>query len=111
MKRTNLGEFEEFVLLVIGALGSEAYGVSIKNEIKKRTGRNPSVGALHSALYRLEDKRMVESRVGGATAERGGRRKKYYSLTEVGKKALVAANDIRSELFNMIPGLAIKPNK
>ncbi len=106
MKRTNLGEFEEFVLLVIGALGeNEAYGVSIKNEIRNRTGRNPSVGALHSALYRLEDKKMVTSEIGGATAERGGRRKKYYALTDSGRQALIVANELRSELFKMIPGL------
>ena len=56
MKDTNLGAFEELVLLAVGSLTDKAYGVAIKEALEKQTGRAPSIGALHSALYRLEDK-------------------------------------------------------
>lgn len=105
MKRTNLGEFEELVLLIIGAMDGKAYGVPIKNKIKEQTGREASVGALHSALYRLEDKGMIEAEVGGATAERGGRRKKFYRITNVGKQALVTTYTLREGLLKQIPDL------
>ena len=73
MKGTYIGEFEEIVLLTIGILQDEAYGVAIKLEIEERTKRKPSIGALHSALNRLEKKGLFNSHEGGATKERGGR--------------------------------------
>lgn len=106
MKGTYLGEFEEIVLLTIGVLQGEAYGVAIKLEIEKRTGRTPSIGALHSALSRLEDKGFIESLEGGATKSRGGRRKRFYTITAAGKRTLVKANELRNELFNLIPNLS-----
>lgn len=106
MKGTYLGEFEEIVLLTIGVLQGDAYGVAIKLEIEKRTERKPSIGALHSALSRLEDKGFIESREGGATKSRGGRRKRYYTITAAGKRTLVKANELRNELFNLIPNLS-----
>lgn len=106
MKGTYLGEFEEIVLLTIGVLQEEAYGVAIKLEIEKRTERKPSIGALHSALSRLEDKGFIESYEGGATKSRGGRRKRFYSITATGKKALIKANELRNELFKLIPNLS-----
>ncbi|MEL7003703.1 MAG: helix-turn-helix transcriptional regulator [Bacteroidota bacterium] len=107
MKGTYLGEFEEIVLLTIGMLQNDAFGVAIKIEIEERTGRKPSIGALHSALHRLEKKGFIESREGGATKVRGGRRKRFYSLTAAGKKALIRANELRNELFQLIPDLSI----
>ena len=100
-----LGAFEELVLLAVGSLEDNAYGVAIKELLKEKGKKNPSVGALHSALYRLENKGFLKSWEGGATAERGGRRKKYYTLTAYGKKALEEAHQLRKELAKNIPGL------
>lgn len=105
MKGTYLGEFEELVLLTIGSLKDDAYGVSIKLDIEARTGRIPSIGALHSALYRLEEKGYIKSREGGSTQVRGGRRKRLYTITAHGRQALVRSNSLRNELFRLIPGL------
>jgi len=107
MKFTQLGEFEELVLLTIGALQDNAYGVSIKNEIDEKTGRQPSIGALHSALNRLEKKGFVNSHVGGAKAERGGRRKRYYTITLAGEQALVKNYRLRAGLIKLIPNISL----
>ncbi|MEQ6121724.1 helix-turn-helix transcriptional regulator [Reichenbachiella sp. MALMAid0571] len=100
-----IGAFEELVLLAVGSLGDEAYGVTVKELLLEKTGKNPSIGALHSAFYRLEEKGCLESSEGGATAERGGRRKKYYQLTSFGRKVLVEADELRMAFFQQIPGL------
>ncbi|MEO9870736.1 PadR family transcriptional regulator [Ekhidna sp.] len=100
-----IGAFEELVLLAVGSLGEEAYGVAVKELLREKTGKSPSIGALHSALYRLEDKGCLTSHEGGATSERGGRRKKYYLLTSVGKDAIIEANKIRMEFSKNIQGL------
>lgn len=100
-----LGAFEELVLLAVGALGDQAYGVAIKDLLKEKGGKNPSIGALHSALYRLESKGFLKSWEGGATSERGGRRKKFYILTAFGKKVLKEAHQLRMELSKNIEGL------
>ena len=100
-----IGAFEELVLLAVGALEEEAYGVAIKELLQQKGKKNPSVGALHSALYRLEEKGCLRSWEGGATSERGGRRKKYYALTAYGKKALEEVHQLRSELAKNILGL------
>ena len=107
MKGTNLGEFEELVLLTIGVLQSEAYGVAIKTDIKKRTGRSPSIGALHSALSRLEKKAFLISSMEGATKNRRGRRKRFYTLTNFGAKTLKEIYEMRTEMVTSIPNLAI----
>ncbi len=78
MKGINLGEFEELVLLTVGALHEQAYGVSVMDEIKGETGRNVNISAIHTALKRLEEKGFVESQMGGATNVRGGRRKRSF---------------------------------
>lgn len=100
-----LGAFEELVMLAVGALGEDAYGVTVKEILKEKTQRSPSIGALHSALYRLEDKGYLETSEGGATNERGGRRKKYYRLTSHGIKALEEANELRMAFSKEVPGL------
>ena len=100
-----LGAFEELVLLAVGSLDDQAYGVAIKDLLAEKAGKKPSIGALHSALYRLEDKGFLESWVGGATTDRGGRRKKYYQLTNLGKSTLEDAHRLRMELSRDIPGL------
>lgn len=103
MKHTQLGEFEELVLLVVGSLHQNAYSISIKNELREKTGRKPSIGALHSALNRLEKKGFIQSHEGGATAERGGRRKRFYEITAYGRKALDQSYELRSSLYHTLP--------
>lgn len=107
MKGTYLGEFQEVVLLTILVLDDNAYGVSIQEEIERRTQRSVSRGALHTALTRLEEKGFINSEYGGATAERGGRRKRFYHLTNLGKKSLDEAKSLREELWNSIPEVAL----
>ena len=108
MKGTNLGEFEELVLLAVGILNDEAYSIAITKEINRITKRNVIFPVVHSALNRLEEKGFVESKLGGATKERGGRSKRYFSISTAGKKALVLAKDQRDELWSLIPKTVFK---
>ncbi len=107
MKYTQLGEFEELVLLIIGSLGDSAYSISIKEEFKRHTKRNPSIGALHSAFNRLEKKGFLESYEGGATNKRGGRSKRFYVITAYGRKALDDSFELRSTLYHSLPELGL----
>ncbi|MEO9803608.1 MAG: helix-turn-helix transcriptional regulator [Reichenbachiella sp.] len=104
-KGNHLGEFEELTLLTVGALFDEAYGVAVMDEIASRTRRNVNISAVHEVLKRLEKKGFVQSRMGGATNERGGRRKRYFTLTFEGKTALDQSIGLRNELYNAIPKL------
>ena len=99
MKKYQLGEFEEIVILTIGVLYKEAYGVAIKKEIEARLKRNVSMGALHTALGRLEDKGYIKSHEGESTEERAGRPKKYFQITALGKKAMEYTKDTRDQLW------------
>lgn len=108
MKETNIGEFQEIVLLAILILDDQAYGLRIQKEISSRLKRDLSRGALHTALTRLEEKGFLESEYGGATAERGGRRKRYYKLTKGGKAALQQAKELREEMWSLIPNFSLK---
>jgi PadR family transcriptional regulator, regulatory protein PadR len=87
MKHT-LGDFEQLILLALVRLGAEAYGVSIRMEIETRTGRTISAGALYTALDRMEKRGLVASRLGEPTAERGGKRKRLYTLQPAGERVL-----------------------
>mgnify|MGYP001793525932 CR=1 FL=1 len=107
MKKYQLGEFEEIVMLTIGVLFKEAYGVSIKNEIKTRLSRDVSVGALQSALKRLEGKGYLKARDGEGTQERAGRPKRYYEITSLGKRAIEYSKNTRNELWNAIPDVVL----
>jgi len=107
MKKYQLGEFEEIVILTIGVLYKEAYGVAIKDEIETRLSRKVSMGAMHSALVRMEDKGYIKSFNGEATEERMGRPKKYYQITALGKKAMEYSKDTRNELWRSIPKMAL----
>lgn len=109
MKRYQLGEFEEIVILTIAVLFKEAYGVSIKKEIESRLARGVSMGALHTALVRLEDKGYIKSYDGEATEERAGRPKKYFQITALGKKAMEYTKATRDELWSAIPKMALNP--
>jgi PadR family transcriptional regulator PadR len=83
-----LGDFEQLILLALVRLGDEGYGVSIHNEIVRRAGRDVTVAAVYKTLERLEDKGLAISTVGEPTAERGGRRKKYFRIQPAGRRAL-----------------------
>ena len=83
-----LGLLEQQVMLAILRLHPTAYGVTIQGQIAERTGRSPSLGAIYAALDRLEQKGFVKSRKGEATAERGGKRKLYFTLTAPGHSTL-----------------------
>jgi PadR family transcriptional regulator, regulatory protein PadR len=107
MKKYQLGEFEEIVLLTVGVLYQQAYGVSIKKEIESRLQRNVSMGALHTALNRLEDKGYLKSYDGDATEERAGRPKRYFQITALGKKAMEYSKTTRDELWRSIPKMAL----
>jgi DNA-binding PadR family transcriptional regulator len=108
MKKYQLGEFEEIVILTIAVLYKEAYGVSIKNEIETRLSRKVSMGAMHTALVRLEKKGYIVSVNGEATEERMGRPRKYFHITALGRKAMEYAKDTRDELWGAIPKVALK---
>ena len=108
MKGTNLGEFEELVLLTIAALISDAYSVAICDELEKYTGRAAKLGVVHAVLNRLEEKGLVKSRMGEATSARGGKRKRYYEVTHAGKVALTRSKDVREALWRVIPGFNLE---
>ena len=103
MFRPHLGEFEEIVLLTVAVLDDKAYGISIKSDIESRLERNVSVGAMRTALKRLEDKGYLASRLGEPTAVRGGKRKRYFTITTSGKRALEYVMDMRKRLWSAIP--------
>lgn len=108
MGRVQIGEFEELVLLVVAILNDNAYGISVMEEIQSQTGRKINISAVHSALDRLETKSFLKSEVGGATAERGGRRKRYFKITVAGQDALDAIREQRNKLHDQIPSLGLK---
>ena len=107
MKKYQLGEFEEIVLLTVGVLYDEAYGVAIKEEIQDRLKRKVSVGALQSALRRMEKKGYLKSREGEANTKRGGKPKRFFTITAYGKDALEYSKDVRTQLWNSIPEMAL----
>lgn len=100
-----MGEFEELVLTMVGILKDEAYGNSIVIEIKTQLDRKVNLSGVHVTLYRLEDKGLVKSYMGGATNERGGRRKRYFELTSAGIKALQSIQEQRLKLWKLVPQL------
>lgn len=103
MKGTNLGEFEELVLLSVAALMEEAYSVAVCDELSNHTGRTVKLGVVHAVLNRLEEKGLVNSELGEATKTRGGKRKRFYELTVAGKAALIKTKSIRDQLWDRIP--------
>ncbi|NII24803.1 PadR family transcriptional regulator [Pseudoflavitalea sp. X16] len=108
MSQYHLGEFEEIVLLTVAILNGEAYGVSIIEEIESRVDRNVSLGAIQTVLKRLEDKELVQSAFGEATKVRGGKRKRYYTITAEGQKTLRQTKEQRLSLWNAIPKIVLK---
>jgi len=103
MKGEHIGELEELVLLTVGSLYDEAYGVAVMDELKEKTGRDLNISAIHAVLRRLEDKGLLRSRMGGSTNERGGRRKRLFTLTKEGKLSLDRVVEVRTSLYSRIP--------
>jgi DNA-binding PadR family transcriptional regulator len=108
MKGTHLGEFEELVLLTVGILNGEAYGITVLDEIEKHTNRKVSVSTIHATLNRLENKGFIESFKGEASPVRGGRSKRLYRIKMAGEKALQKVRNQREKLWNLMPKLSFK---
>lgn len=100
--RIYLGELEELVLLMVVLLDEDAYGVSIGEALRNQAGREISISAVHTVLHRLEDKGFVKSKLGGASAERGGRRKRLFKITAHGRNTLADIRDTRNIIYSMI---------
>ena len=103
MKKTVLGELEELVLLVVAASTEDVYGVPVMEQLQQQTGRKFTISAVHTTLYRLEEKGFLVSSVGGATAERGGRSKRLFALTAAGGRILIEIQQMRTRLWQAIP--------
>jgi DNA-binding PadR family transcriptional regulator len=95
----SIGEFEQLALLAILRLGDDAYGVAIREEILRCTRRHVAPGALYTCLGRMEDKGLVKARTGESTPERGGRAKRYLTVTHSGRAALVNAQRAYQKLL------------
>jgi PadR family transcriptional regulator PadR len=106
MIETRLGEFEEVILLLVGILGADAYAYKIGEEFKSQTKRSVSIGAVHSTLTRLAEKGFIRSVMEKGVSDRGGRRKRIYTLTAPGKKALASSRDFRQSLWDQYPEFA-----
>lgn len=105
MKKDFLGDFEELILTMVAIQHDNAYGAAITMEIEKCLERKVTLSAVHVTLYRLEDKGYIKSRVGGATNERGGRRKRIYTITNAGIAVLKAMKETRTGLWKLVPQL------
>ncbi|MFT7421427.1 MAG: PadR family transcriptional regulator PadR [Arcticibacterium sp.] len=105
MKGGNIGKLEEMVLLLVGVLYQDAYGVSVLKEMKDQTGRETNISAIHTVLNRLEEKGFLTSDMGGASQVRGGRRKRYYRLTSASRAMISEVKSTREKLYNQLPAL------
>ncbi len=110
MKRKGdfLGEFEELILLAVASLTDEAYGVAVMKFIQKEANRSANISAVHEGLKRLQKKGFVESRMGGATNVRGGRRKRYFVLTDFGRNKLEEIMLLKLQLYSKVPDFNLK---
>ncbi len=106
MKGTYLGEFEELILLTVASLSNEAYAVSVKHMVEQNAARKVNISAVHSALYRLENKGFLSSSFGGATQKRGGKEKRYFQVTNAGFSALQESKNLKEQLWRVIPQLS-----
>jgi DNA-binding PadR family transcriptional regulator len=102
MRRSDLGEFEELVLLSVAVHTPQAYSVVVAEELEEQTGRTVTTGAVHAALQRLEKKGFVNSRLGEPTAERGGRRKRLFTVTVAGSRMVYDVRAVRNRLWDKI---------
>ena len=105
MAKEYLGEFEELILTLVAALQADAYGAAIAEEIKTKLKRDVNLSAVHVTLYRLEDKGYIKSALGGGTKERGGRRKRIFTITSAGMAMLRTMKEARLDLWKLVPQL------
>lgn len=110
MGRLYLGEFEEIVLLIVAILYEEAYAVAIKAEIANQSGREVNISAVHKTLYRLEEKGMLQSLMSEPVSKRGGKRRRLFRITPVGKKALDESQALRTNLHSQVSEKAFQWN-
>jgi PadR family transcriptional regulator PadR len=95
-----LGEFEIYVMLALAHIGLDAYGVSIRQEIERRTGRDVAIGAVYATLSRLEDKSLVRHELSAPLPVQGGRARKHYQLTPEGERALTHAASMLARMLH-----------
>lgn len=107
MRKSYIGELEEVVLLTVAILQDKAYGVAITKYIDTNLDRKLSISAVHATLHRLSGKGFVDSQIGGATSERGGRRKRFFKVTSAGSRILHEIQDTRSLLWGHVPPNAL----
>ncbi|OJV19371.1 MAG: PadR family transcriptional regulator [Dyadobacter sp. 50-39] len=105
MGRNYLGEFEELILLAVAVLDGQAYGGSLLHEVTEKTGRQVRLNQVHSALQRLEEKGMVKSAFGEPTSERGGKRKRLFTITALGQRTLEEIQQVRASFWDRLPGV------
>ncbi len=101
----NLGNLEETVLLIVAVMAEEAYGYTVSEAYYKHMGGRISISAIHTVLKRLEKKGLIISKMGGATAERGGRRKRIFEVTKIGMSTLEHIQSNRMKLWDLMPKL------
>lgn len=100
-----LGYLEETILLIIMCMEDEAYGFSVSQAYEQHMEKSISISAIHSVMSRLEKKGLIESHMGGATSERGGRRKRIFEATAAGRTAIAEIKASREKLWRLIPKL------
>ncbi|MEM0992141.1 MAG: helix-turn-helix transcriptional regulator [Bacteroidota bacterium] len=101
----NIGYLEETILLLIMSMEGEAYGYSVSEAYKKYMGKSISISAVHTVMARMEQKGLIESSMGGATAARGGRRKRIFEATAQGVEVIAQIKATRQQLWDLIPDL------
>ncbi|MFY0625290.1 MAG: PadR family transcriptional regulator [Reichenbachiella sp.] len=107
-KGNYLGEFEELILLAVTSLVDDAYGVSVMKYINQETGRNVNISAVHEGLKRLQKKGYLESSMGDPTQVRGGRRKRFFEVTALGKSTLEEVMNLKIQLYKKVPNFSLK---
>ncbi|MEO1049686.1 MAG: PadR family transcriptional regulator [Bacteroidota bacterium] len=108
MKRNRLGEFQELVLMTVIVLGEEAYGNEIQRYLEERLDERLSIGAIQTALKRMEEKGFLTAEWGEASQKRGGKRKRIYAATAYGHQVLHEMKDVRSQLWNAMSLMGAK---
>ncbi len=103
MKGDRIGEFEELTLLAVLTLDEAAYGVAVQDVIESQTGREVTLGAVYAALERMERKGLLRSALAPSTGERGGKRRRLFTVTAEGFRVLSEARKAREALWNAVP--------
>ena len=101
----SIGNLEETILLLVAVMPDEAYGYTVSEAYFQHMNNRISISAVHTVLKRLEKKGLIKSEMGGATAERGGRRKRIFMITKVGRETLETIQQQRTKLWDMMPKL------